>query len=85
MNPAGIEQKCAAQRLDMRAMRVAEDDRIGVRKPAVQEFREGLVRVDIAEAQRPQQRLRFLHPAAPIAVNEHDAAAFDHHLAAQRE
>jgi len=41
--------------------------------------------VQITEAERPQQRLRFLHPAAPIAVNEHDAPAFDRELAAQRQ
>jgi len=41
--------------------------------------------VYVAEAQSPDQSLRLLHPAAPIAVYEHDSAALDHQLAAQRQ
>lgn len=85
MDASRIEQQCTAASLRLGTVRVAEDNRIRLRKAPAQEFRQRLVRMQIAEAERPQQRLRFLHPAAPIAVDEHDAPALDRELAAQRQ
>jgi hypothetical protein len=67
----------------MRAMRVAEDDRIGVRKASMQKPRQRRVRACIAKAESPEERLRFLHPAAAIAVDENDAPTLDRELAGQ--
>lgn len=83
MDGARIEQQRTVMRLYIGAMRVAEDDSVGIRKTLVQESRQRLVRVQVAETQRPQQRLRLLHPAAPIAVDEHDAPSLDRELATQ--
>ena len=38
--------------------------------------------MQVAKAERPQQRLRLLHPAAQVAVNEHDPPAFNADLSA---
>ena len=62
---------------------VAEDDRVGVREPTPQVARQPAMRPVPAEAQRPEERVRLLEPAAAIAMHDDDPFAFDLDLSRQ--
>src|SRR6266852_21589 len=79
-----VEHQGAVDGLDVRPVRVTEDDRVGLAEAAAQRKRQAGMRVVGSQAQRPQQGLRLLDPPVPIAMDDHDAPAFNRHLPAQR-
>lgn len=85
VHAARVEEECALASLDMPVVRVPEHDCVGAVEAPVKKMRQRRVRVQVAETERPQQRLRFLHPPTSIAVYQDDAPPFDGDLAAQRK
>src|SRR5207237_3991068 len=57
--PARIEQERSVDLSHMGAVCVAVDDHVGLRKPPPEAARQSGVRTEVAQAQRPQQRLRL--------------------------
>src|SRR5436190_17533618 len=66
---ARIEDQRAADPVLARAVGVAVNDQVGVRKAAPKAARDSLVRGEVAEAQSPQQRVGFFEPARPLAMD----------------
>ena len=64
----------------MGAVCVAVDDHVGLRKPPPEAARQSGVRTEVAQAQRPQQRLRLFDPPGPVAVDDDDPPARHRHL-----
>src|SRR5690348_18469612 len=80
-----IEQQGVANHLRVDPMRVSEDDDVGVGKSPAQAARQASVWPEVAEGQRPQERLRLLEPARPVAMDERESLAGDRQLARSEE
>lgn len=85
VHAARVEQQCPVACFCMRAVSVAENDCIGARKSTEKGIRQAVVRLQVAEAQRPEQCLRFLDPMSAVAVHQHDLPSLDRDLSTQRE
>ena len=85
VHTAGIEHQHPVDGLGVRSMRVPEDDRIDVREPAAQIARQATMWPEVTQAQSPQEGVRLLEPAAPIAVHDRDALVFDLDLSRYRK
>src|SRR5216683_7652266 len=80
----GVEHQDSVQSLDVRPVRVAENDRVRAFDAPSQRSRQAGVRAIGAQAQRPEQSLRLLQPAAAVAVDDDDGPALDSELAGER-
>src|SRR6266550_86011 len=80
VHAARIEQERSVDLSHMGAVGVAVDDDVGLRKPPPEAARQSGVRTEVAQAQRPQQRLRLFDPPGPVAVDDDDPPARHRHL-----
>src|SRR5258708_12860217 len=77
MHAAGIEEEHAIYGFGPSHVRVAVDDRISFREPPFQGRRQPSMWSEVAEAQGPGKRVRFLQPAPSVAVNKPDPLSSD--------
>ena len=85
VHAAGVEHQRAVASFHVRPVCVAENYRVCAAKAPEEGPRQTGVGMQVAQAERPQQRLRFLDQTASVAMNQDDPPALDQDLPAGRQ